>query len=249
MRRVARAALYSLLALAASSCVRSESDANPATERPTDAATSSIPTAKTVAGTPRETPTRKQGMASTKIAADRDRSMASTKIAADRDRSPAVSQAERLAGDTSVPPAALPSNPASGSPMTLAKSSGEVRDNNEGADSAAPDTPAGSPPANDVVFEDETIYSSADDEVQPPALLTRGFLGPLVSGVAVRTSLIELAVSKSGSVEKVQLLSRSQNMRDALLLSRAKQFQFRPASKNGIPVDYRVVIVVEEAAP
>jgi hypothetical protein len=237
MTRIALAALCSVLALAASSCVRSRSDADPRTERLREAAASSLPTAEAVAGKPPETSTRKEGIASIETAADQEGSQA-------------VSQAAHRDGDASAAPAALPGSIAAGSAIASANVSAEPRNNNEGADSPSSHTSAGSPPANDGILEDDTtIYSSADDEVQPPTLLTRGFLGPLVNGVAVRRSLIELAISKSGSVERVQLLSRSQNMRDALLLSRAKQFQFRPASKNGIPVGYRVVIVVEEAVP
>jgi hypothetical protein len=53
---------------------------------------------------------------------------------------------------------------------------------------------------------------------------------------------IELVVAVDGSVESVKLLGPPRNVKDALFLSVAKAWQFRPALKDGVPVRYRKII-------
>lgn len=92
---------------------------------------------------------------------------------------------------------------------------------------------------------DEYVYSSEADGVVAPRLLSLGFVQRLVNGVGQRTSTIELLVSKSGTVERARIYSRPRNWEDALLLSRAKTFQFVPAKRDGFPVRYRYVMEVD----
>ena len=49
------------------------------------------------------------------------------------------------------------------------------------------------------------------------------------------------------TVERARLFSPSQNWQDAMLLSRAKTFQFVPAQHNGSPVRFRYVMEVDAA--
>jgi len=93
--------------------------------------------------------------------------------------------------------------------------------------------------------EDDYVYSSEGAGVVAPRLTSLGFVGRLVSGMRVRTSSIELVVSKSGTVERAKIFSTPPHWEDALLLSRAKTFQFVPAYRNGFPVRYRMVMDVE----
>jgi hypothetical protein len=93
--------------------------------------------------------------------------------------------------------------------------------------------------------EDESVYSSEADGVVAPRLLSLGFVQGLGNGVGQRTSRIELLVSKSGTVERARIYSRPRNWEDALLLSRAKTFQFVPARRDGFPVRYRYVMEVD----
>jgi hypothetical protein len=91
------------------------------------------------------------------------------------------------------------------------------------------------------------IYSGADPGVTAPVLLSRGFVAARATGLGLsRTSRIELVVSDTGAVERVKLLAPSRTMKDAILLSRAKQFEFTPATKDAIQVRYRIVLQVEE---
>jgi hypothetical protein len=93
--------------------------------------------------------------------------------------------------------------------------------------------------------EDNFVYSSDGGGVTPPRLMSLGFPQPLVAGFDTRTSTLELLVSKSGTVERAKISSGPRNWEDAMLLSRAKTFQFLPAQRNGDPVRYRLLMKVE----
>jgi hypothetical protein len=93
--------------------------------------------------------------------------------------------------------------------------------------------------------EDDYVYSSDGAGVLAPRLVSLGFVHPLVRGFETRTSTLELLISKSGTVERAKISSRSRNWEDAMLLSRAKTFQFVPALRNGFPVRYRFVMDVD----
>ena len=93
--------------------------------------------------------------------------------------------------------------------------------------------------------EDDYVYSSEGGGVVAPRLTSLGFVRRLVSGLRVRTSTIELVVSKDGTVERAKIYSTPAHWEDALLLSRAKMLQFVPAYRNGFPVRYRFVMDVD----
>jgi hypothetical protein len=95
------------------------------------------------------------------------------------------------------------------------------------------------------LLEDDYVYSSEGAGVVAPRLTSLGFVHRLVSGLRVRTSTIEMVVSKSGTVERARIFSSPAHWEDALLLSRAKMFKFVPASRNGSPVRYRFVMDVD----
>jgi hypothetical protein len=92
--------------------------------------------------------------------------------------------------------------------------------------------------------EDNPLYSREVAGVVAPRLLSLGFPHRLVNGVTTRTSTLELVVSKSGTVERAKISPPSRNWQDAMLVSRAKMFQFVPAQRNGFPVRYRFVMEV-----
>jgi hypothetical protein len=93
--------------------------------------------------------------------------------------------------------------------------------------------------------EDNYVYSSEGTGVVAPRLVSLGFVHPLATGFETRTSRLELLISKSGTVERAKIFSPSRNWDDAMLLSRAKTFQFVPAQRNGFPVRYRFVMEVD----
>ena len=94
------------------------------------------------------------------------------------------------------------------------------------ADAAAVDEPA-------AAASDTTIYSEADRDVRPPAVLSSELPRPTFSEWTTRTNVMELIVSETGAVEHARLLEAPQRMPDMMLLSRAKLWKFGPAMKNG----------------
>jgi hypothetical protein len=93
--------------------------------------------------------------------------------------------------------------------------------------------------------EDNYVYSNEGAGVVAPQLVSLGFVQPLARGFETRTSTLELLISKSGTVERAKIFSTARNWEDAMLLSRAKTFQFVPAQRNGFPVRYRFVMDVD----
>jgi hypothetical protein len=102
----------------------------------------------------------------------------------------------------------------------------------------------GEPAPVAAVLEDNYVYSSEATGVIAPQLVSLGFVHPLLSGFETRRSRLELVISKSGTVERAKIFSRSRNWEDAMLLSRAKTFQFVPAQRDGFPVRYRYLLDV-----
>jgi hypothetical protein len=88
------------------------------------------------------------------------------------------------------------------------------------------------------------LYSSADRDVEPPALLfpqlTPPLTGPGSSSATMNRMVV--VVSAEGTVERVQLVEGPARMPDMMLLSGAKTWRFTPAFKDGEPVRYRTVI-------
>jgi outer membrane biosynthesis protein TonB len=53
-------------------------------------------------------------------------------------------------------------------------------------------------------------------------------------------NVMEIIISAAGVVERVHLVSQPRRLTDMMLLSGAKSWRFAPASKNGLPVRYRM---------
>ena len=104
------------------------------------------------------------------------------------------------------------------------------------SESAAPEVPS-APVADDNTLR---VYSSADSDVEPPQMLYPS-LPPAISNSA-DVNVMEVFVSERGQVERVRLVSMARRMTDMMLLSGAKTWRFAPASRDGQPVRYRMVV-------
>jgi outer membrane biosynthesis protein TonB len=60
---------------------------------------------------------------------------------------------------------------------------------------------------------------------------------------------MEIIIGGNGSVERVRLVSQPRRMTDMMLLSGAKSWRFAPASKNGLPVRYRMAFAWAATTP
>ena len=89
---------------------------------------------------------------------------------------------------------------------------------------------------------DAVVYTSDAPDVVPPVLLYPSRLPAAVRAADEGTAAaMELVVSETGAVESARFLTPPERMTDIMLLSAAKTWLFRPGTKDGRPVPYRVV--------
>jgi hypothetical protein len=91
-------------------------------------------------------------------------------------------------------------------------------------------------------IRDTRIYTAADSGVEPPALLSAEIPEWLIQGFVVRQNSVEMLIDEHGEVQRVKMLGAPQRMPDVMLLSRAKEWVFRPATKDGNAVKYRLIL-------
>ncbi len=97
-------------------------------------------------------------------------------------------------------------------------------------------------PSSIDVDEDVPIYSSADPGVEPPKVPDELLASLRTAGVPGITNTLELLVSEDGTVERVRLLSQMRQLPDMMVLGAAKMWQLEPATREGRPVAYRLVL-------
>jgi hypothetical protein len=90
--------------------------------------------------------------------------------------------------------------------------------------------------------DDEAIYSSADQDVVAPKIPGELLASLRTAGVPGMTNTLEMLVSERGTVERVRLLSTSKQLPDMMVLGTAKMWQLDPATREGRPVAYRLVL-------
>jgi hypothetical protein len=103
------------------------------------------------------------------------------------------------------------------------------------------------PPSPDPGFPNR-IFTSADPGVLAPVLI-RPYLPGLTeqSTVGTRLGVLEVVVDTTGAVESVRLRSPENRYRERWWLFVAKNWQFRPAYKDGQPVRFLTLIPLTDA--
>lgn len=89
---------------------------------------------------------------------------------------------------------------------------------------------------------DITIYTAADQGVEPPHLLSAGIPEWLIRGFEIKQNQVELVISDKGEVQQARMIGPPQRMPDIMLISRIKEMLFEPAVRNGVPVRYRLTL-------
>ena len=87
-----------------------------------------------------------------------------------------------------------------------------------------------------------TVYSSTDADVEAPILLYPQIPANLMLAGESRLNIMELLVSETGLVETVRLVAGPSRLPDVMLLSGAKAWRFKPASRDGEAVRYRALV-------
>ncbi len=93
-------------------------------------------------------------------------------------------------------------------------------------------------------LEEARIYTSADRDVTPPRPIGRQLSTASLSGRAPLTGRLELVVGRSGEVETVKLETPVNGYHDRMIVSAAKAWHYRPATKKGRPVRYSMVMSI-----
>lgn len=97
----------------------------------------------------------------------------------------------------------------------------------------------------DIAATNEIVYTDADRDVVPPRQLTRQMpiTGP--TGVpANRVGWLDMIIGRDGTVERVKLNTPLNRHHERMIVSPAKAWKFRPATKAGRAVRYRISIKV-----
>ena len=97
----------------------------------------------------------------------------------------------------------------------------------------------------------DTIFTSADAGIDPPKMLYPQLPPPplVISTSDNNVNVMEIVIGGNGSVERVRLVSQPRRLTDMMLLSGAKSWRFAPASKNGLPVRYRMAFAWAATTP
>jgi hypothetical protein len=92
-------------------------------------------------------------------------------------------------------------------------------------------------------IEPENIYSPSDDGVHAPVLLRPVIPEPAGPDAPADTiAVFELVVGRSGAVEQVHVISFPRHFHDRMIVSHVKAWTFQPATRDGQPVRYRLVV-------
>lgn len=97
--------------------------------------------------------------------------------------------------------------------------------------------------------EPPRVYTSDDGDVRPPVVV-RQELPRVPAPIAQQTrsrGLLELVIDEQGRVAAMAMRTSLHPMYDALLLTAARDWRYRPATMNGKPVKYRKLIQVSLA--
>jgi hypothetical protein len=91
--------------------------------------------------------------------------------------------------------------------------------------------------------DDGLTYSAEDDEVLPPVIMRPVIPGPPdADAPADSFAIFDLVVDPQGNVEQVKTVSVPSRYRDRMILAHLKAWGFKPATRDGHPVRYRVRI-------
>ena len=90
-----------------------------------------------------------------------------------------------------------------------------------------------------------TIFSAVDAQVSPPTLMSpRRSTAPAQGTSSQRASELELLISPTGEVETVRVLSGPSTALSGMQISAIKAWRFRPATRGGEPVRYRLRVTI-----
>lgn len=90
------------------------------------------------------------------------------------------------------------------------------------------------------------IYTSADDDVQQPAIIRQEVpsVPASIIGMARDKGVLDLVIDEQGRVSSIVLRARVHPVYDSLLIKAAKDWKYEPARLNGKPVKFRKLLQI-----
>jgi protein TonB len=99
-------------------------------------------------------------------------------------------------------------------------------------------------PASPQTSPAERIYTSEDGNVVPPAVV-RQSLPPSPTAARARSQgTLAIVVDERGAVETVSMLGALNPVYDRVILEAARQWRYKPATLDGVPVKYRRIVQI-----
>lgn len=102
-------------------------------------------------------------------------------------------------------------------------------------------------PATPTVAPRRLVYSSDDGNVVPPVIVKQAMPAFRFKSTAVGHFTLAVSINEFGVVEGVTLVVKLDPEFDRLVLAAAWNWQYRPATLDGVPVKYRKVIQINLA--
>jgi hypothetical protein len=94
-------------------------------------------------------------------------------------------------------------------------------------------------------LEERKIYSNANADVVPPRPIGRQLPADPPAGIGNElTGRLEILVDQSGRVESVKLHTPRNSYHDRMIVSAAKAWHYAPATRNGRPVRFNIVMSI-----
>ena len=84
-------------------------------------------------------------------------------------------------------------------------------------------------------------YDGRDADVTPPVPLSREAAAP---PAGAPSATYDVVIDTSGAVQQIRLINGDAGMRESMMRAHIKSWQFRPATRNGQPVRYRMQVRV-----
>jgi len=109
---------------------------------------------------------------------------------------------------------------------------------------AAPSTPTPGPRGPAASPPGAGIYSMQDSDVVAPVVVRESWAA-LSDVFAIRTGVVTLLINELGDVDSVTMTVPVNPVYDRLALATAKNWKYRPATVNGVPVKFRRVVLLD----
>ncbi len=92
---------------------------------------------------------------------------------------------------------------------------------------------------------DEIVYTANDKGVIAPRELSRGFpLNPPTGVPPSRVGTLDMIIGRDGGVEFVHLITPLNRYHERMIVSAAKAWRYRPATRNGRPVRFHLTVKI-----